>query len=280
MDDLSELYEAISHPLRREIIKMLKKRKMKFSEILSELDLKPGTFGYHLEKMKDLVKSTEDGYILTEKGNFAYDLILSGEKGVRKKEVSGSFFLPFFRIWKQEFLEEVYKNPENYLYHCFFVYTFCILTSFIFGSKIHTLIFFGTSHDTGMQLVKSSVLNTSFFMLYVSIGIYILTKFFNKKADFLKIFVSVTLSEMILVPILFLSSRFLFETMNMLENFFLFHLSTLIVILSIYILLIYFIYYVFIIIRKNTSFQNSIFIILFIFLIFPGIYNALIIPYL
>jgi len=280
MDDLSELYEVISHPIRREIIKILKKRKMKFSEVLNELNLKPGTFGYHLDKMKDLVESTEDGYILSEKGKFAYDLIISGEKGVKKKEISRSSFLSFFRIWKTKFLEEVYKNPKGYIYHCFFVYVFSILTCFIFGSKVHTLIFFGRSFDTGMELVKSSILNTSGFMLYISLGIYILMKIFNKKTNFLKIFVSITFSEIMLVPILFISSKFTLEMINMLKNFFLFQLSNLIIVLSIYILLIYFIYYTFIIVRKNISLQKSIFVILFIFLIFPGIYNGLIMSYL
>lgn len=280
MDELSEFYEAISHPIRREIIKMLKKRKMKFSEILNELDLKPGTFGYHLEKMKDLIKSTDEGYVLTEKGKFAYNSIISGEKGVKKKRDFKRFFLSFLRIWKSEFLEEVYKNPERYVYHCLLVYIFSILTCIVLGSKIYTLIYFGRNFDTGMELLKSSILNTSGFMLYVSLSTFFLTKIFNKKVSFSKIFISVFFSEIIIIPILFLSSNFILARVNMLENSFLFHLTTLIIVLSIYILLIYLVYRVFIILKKNISVSKSIFVILFVFLIFPGVYNALIIPYI
>ena len=65
-----DLFDAVSHPLRIEILKELSKRPMRFAEIKRRLKIaSSGLLDYHLRKLDDLVMINRDGlYALTEKG--------------------------------------------------------------------------------------------------------------------------------------------------------------------------------------------------------------------
>ena len=64
------LFDAISHPLRIEILKELSKRPMRFAEIKRELKIvSSGLLDYHLRKLDGLIMIDRDGlYTLTERG--------------------------------------------------------------------------------------------------------------------------------------------------------------------------------------------------------------------
>jgi len=64
------LFDAISHPMRIEILKELSKRPMRFAEIKRRLKVtSSGLLDYHLRKLDDLIMINRDGlYTLTEKG--------------------------------------------------------------------------------------------------------------------------------------------------------------------------------------------------------------------
>ena len=65
-----DLFDAVSHPLRIEILKELSKRPMRFAEIKRRLKIgSSGLLDYHLRKLDDLIMINRDGlYTLTEKG--------------------------------------------------------------------------------------------------------------------------------------------------------------------------------------------------------------------
>lgn len=65
-----DLFDAISHPLRIEILKELSKRPMRFAEIKRRLKIaSSGLLDYHLRKLDDLIMINRDGlYTLTERG--------------------------------------------------------------------------------------------------------------------------------------------------------------------------------------------------------------------
>ena len=65
-----DLFDAISHPLRIEILKELSKRPRRFAEIKRELKIgSSGLLDFHLKKLDDLITINKDGlYALTEKG--------------------------------------------------------------------------------------------------------------------------------------------------------------------------------------------------------------------
>jgi len=65
-----DLFEAVSHPLRVEIVKLLAKGPRRFADIKRELRIKSsGLLDFHLKKLDNLISINKDGlYVLNEKG--------------------------------------------------------------------------------------------------------------------------------------------------------------------------------------------------------------------
>jgi len=91
MDD--RIFEAVSHPLRRQVIMLLGERKeMTFSEIMEELSVESPALAFHMRKLEGLVEKVRDTYRLTDLGRRAYGVILSlrGEGGSQNKKTEES----------------------------------------------------------------------------------------------------------------------------------------------------------------------------------------------
>jgi DNA-binding HxlR family transcriptional regulator len=73
MVDSAELFEAISHPVRIKILKILKKQPASFASLKRQLDIdSSGNLDYHLKKLAELVRVRDDGlYGLTDAGKEA-----------------------------------------------------------------------------------------------------------------------------------------------------------------------------------------------------------------
>jgi len=87
-----DLFDAISHPLRIEILKELSKKPRRFAEIKRELKIESsGLLDFHLKKLDDLIMINKDGlYALTEKGFAALQAVEAVNKyGWQKR----SFYL-------------------------------------------------------------------------------------------------------------------------------------------------------------------------------------------
>jgi DNA-binding HxlR family transcriptional regulator len=65
-----DLFEAVSHPMRIEIIKVLAKGPRRFADIKRELKIESsGLLDFHLKKLNDLISINKEGlYVLNEKG--------------------------------------------------------------------------------------------------------------------------------------------------------------------------------------------------------------------
>ena len=64
-----DLFEAVSHPLRIEIIKALAEKPKRFADIKRALKINSsGLLDFHLKKLDDLVTVEKGCYALTEKG--------------------------------------------------------------------------------------------------------------------------------------------------------------------------------------------------------------------
>ena len=50
---INDVFEALSHPVRREILTILKKRPMSAGELASHFDLSKPTLSVHFAKLKD-----------------------------------------------------------------------------------------------------------------------------------------------------------------------------------------------------------------------------------
>ena len=77
-----ETFEAIAHPLRIKILKLLAERPMGFSELKRELGIKSsGKLDFHLKKLENLIALNSDGrYTLTKEGYAALQAITTIEK--------------------------------------------------------------------------------------------------------------------------------------------------------------------------------------------------------
>lgn len=73
MVDSAELFEAISHPVRIKILKILKKQPASFASLKRQLDIdSSGNLDYHLKKLAELITVRDDGlYGLTDAGKEA-----------------------------------------------------------------------------------------------------------------------------------------------------------------------------------------------------------------
>ncbi|OYT44372.1 MAG: hypothetical protein B6U85_10145 [Desulfurococcales archaeon ex4484_42] len=77
-----EVFEAISHPLRIKILKLLAKRPMGFAELKRELGIKSsGKLDFHLKKLEGLITLDNEGkYTLTKEGYAALQAITTIRK--------------------------------------------------------------------------------------------------------------------------------------------------------------------------------------------------------
>jgi len=88
-EDVNKIFTALSHEIRREIIRILAEESPKtFSELMNKLDIRDtGTMVFHLRKLEGLVTKNERGeYVLTDLGRRAYQ-IMNQIKTERKEEV-------------------------------------------------------------------------------------------------------------------------------------------------------------------------------------------------
>ena len=91
-----EMFEAVSHPIRIDIVKILAEKPLGFADLKRELKISSsGLLDFHLKKLDDLVTINKEGrYSLTEKGFGALTTIegAAGYYRVRSAQ-RRSFFL-------------------------------------------------------------------------------------------------------------------------------------------------------------------------------------------
>lgn len=79
---LHNIYAALGHAIRYDIVNYLGAfhRPVNYSELVEWLQIKPGSFYFHMRKLKDLVKqNSEKRFYLTSTGELALEVIRSGE---------------------------------------------------------------------------------------------------------------------------------------------------------------------------------------------------------
>ena len=77
-----EMFEAVSHPIRIDIVKILAEKPLGFADLKRELRISSsGLLDFHLKKLDDLIATNKEGcYSLTEKG-FAALTTVEGAAG-------------------------------------------------------------------------------------------------------------------------------------------------------------------------------------------------------
>ena len=90
------LFEAVSHPIRIEIVKALAEKPLRFADLKRKLKISSsGLLDFHLKKLDDLIAVNGEGcYYLTERGYAALTTIESAAKYHRLRSAQRrSFYL-------------------------------------------------------------------------------------------------------------------------------------------------------------------------------------------
>jgi DNA-binding HxlR family transcriptional regulator len=91
-----EMFEAVSHPIRIDIVRILAEKPLGFADLKRELKISSsGLLDFHLKKLDDLITINKEGrYSLTEKG-FAALTTIEGAAGYYRLRSAQkrSFFL-------------------------------------------------------------------------------------------------------------------------------------------------------------------------------------------
>jgi len=75
-DTYSTIFNALKHPIRRRILRIIKNKPSTYTEIQNQLNIDNGLLNYHLENMRSLLTKTENGnYTLSEFGGGATRLL-------------------------------------------------------------------------------------------------------------------------------------------------------------------------------------------------------------
>ena len=91
-DTYSSIFQALKHPIRRRILRMLKEKPSTYTEILNELGVDNGLLNYHLENLKGLLAKGEDEqYRLSDFGEAGLSLIEKVETPKNSMDKQGYF---------------------------------------------------------------------------------------------------------------------------------------------------------------------------------------------
>jgi hypothetical protein len=80
---IQNIYAALGHAIRFDIVQYLGAfhRPVQYTELVEWLQIKPGSFYFHMKKLKDLVdQDAQKRFFLTNLGKVALEVIQSGEK--------------------------------------------------------------------------------------------------------------------------------------------------------------------------------------------------------
>ena len=79
-EELNVLFNALSHEVRRKVIRVLgERKKATYSELMNEVGISDsGTFAFHLRRMRYLVNKDRYGnYFLTDLGKIGYEILVN-----------------------------------------------------------------------------------------------------------------------------------------------------------------------------------------------------------
>ena len=123
-EELMKLYQALAHPVRSRIIRLLAERgKMSFTELRTELKVSVGTLYYNLDQLRGFITQDVDRkYMLTERGKLAYEMLKRDEAHLASltSEPALGPLLPLYRALSKVFLpgwleEAAMREPILYV---------------------------------------------------------------------------------------------------------------------------------------------------------------------
>jgi hypothetical protein len=147
---LQYVYNALGHAIRYDIITYLGvfHRPVQYSELVEWLSIKPGSFYFHMKKLKHLVEQDENKrFYLTSSGRFALNLLKSGENlrsnlGKSSLELNDTNEIPPKRFNIVLFGELIRRFPFNTQFKIFMLLVTVIQIVLLDLSKLGAIPFF------------------------------------------------------------------------------------------------------------------------------------------
>jgi len=94
--DEDEIFKSLSHQVRREIIKVLAKKALSFTEIKNNLEgMDSPTLSYHLKSLQPLLVQEVNKYKLSEIGEAAVNLLSKTDQSVRLSKSKKKFLYAY-----------------------------------------------------------------------------------------------------------------------------------------------------------------------------------------
>lgn len=193
----SDIFDALSNPIRREIILLLGEHgSLRAKQLKEFLNIGPGQLYYHLSLLRELISQNENKeYVLTKVGRDVYRAIARGEAPQPPESLSPSSLNPMVRIFSYllfpKFLfNYIFESPSR---HLFEVILIIILGGYLsFESGYITLILIPIETVT-------SLFYSYLYLLLTILIIYLVIEassiiLFRRVGGHLNLFIGVALS--------------------------------------------------------------------------------------
>jgi hypothetical protein len=215
--ELQDIYAALGHAIRFDIIQYLGAyhRPVQYTELVEWLQIKPGSFYFHIKKLRSLVEQdTEKKFLLTPLGRVALDIMQSG-KNVQLQHQSQAkepdFLHPqrFSIILFGEFVRRMTFDRKFQLFVCLMVVIQIFLLEF---SNLGMIPFF---FDGALYFgVLMSILEVIGSVIIIWILLELLMRYYSPIKGFsyeLLTGIPIALCPLFIYPLLVILSEFLFS---------------------------------------------------------------------
>lgn len=188
VDIESSFYYALSHKIRRKIIKIIGDNEFtSFTHLKNELDVSTGTIYHHLETLSDLIEQKQNKkYYLKELGTYAYQSLKDNIETIKAphREFKSQFFNKLMVVTAKRFI--IFNKNDR-------IYTLLISIGIIVLGTIFCLLngftsfflFFIDINIENLDLVFQILINASFILNLFAffIIVEIISRIFYKKNE-------------------------------------------------------------------------------------------------
>ena len=170
-----EIYKALSHPIRRKILRLIKDNgTISFSDLINEVQLEVGTFYYHLDAIKPLInQNSERLYQLSSLGYDVFEIMQQIERQTAQKHQPRQRSFAIMRqllyqiIVPSILFQYVAKRPRRFIFEAIIVVF--VNAWIIAAAGLQPFLFYVTS----TSIPNFPLTLTSFFIGWIIMFLFI-----------------------------------------------------------------------------------------------------------
>ncbi|MHA2037310.1 MAG: winged helix-turn-helix domain-containing protein [Promethearchaeota archaeon] len=188
VDVESSFYYALSHEIRRRIIKITGDNEFtSFTQLKNELKVSTGTIYHHLETLSDLIEQKQDKkYYLKELGIYAYNSLKDNIETIKapQREFKSAFLNKLMVVTSKRF---IIFNKKDRVYTVLISIGIIILGTIfcILNDLTSFLLFFIEINTENLDFFIQIIINMSFVLNFIAFFIIIelISRLFYKKTE-------------------------------------------------------------------------------------------------